>query len=98
MIGPFHKILGRGLCGQHRYRTILFVHLGNLRAVSATLDDIVIELIPQCQRSQFGAWEFGYWAPIKTIEGESNEIKKESNETLNPNGKRRELHFTKPAF
>lgn len=43
----------------------------NLLVELSMLDHVEVELIPQCQRGEFGPWEFRERAEDKAMEGEA---------------------------
>ena len=65
--------------------TILLMHFFNLPRVLSTLDDIVVEFIPETQPSKLGSRKLCQRAQIETPDCETNEIYNENTNYLNCN-------------
>lgn len=55
------------------------MHLPDLPGVSALLDDIVIELIPQSRGSELRSGNFGQWMKIDAIDIQAEDVEDEEN-------------------
>lgn len=54
------------------------MHLPDLPGVSALLDNIVVEFIPEGCGSEFGARELGKWIKIHAIDIQSEDVEDEA--------------------
>ena len=54
--------------------TIFFMHLPDLPGVSALLDDIVVEFIPQSCGSELRPGKFGKWIKIDAIDIQAEDV------------------------
>lgn len=67
--------------------TIFFMHLPDLPGVSAFLDDIVVELIPQSCGSELRSGNFGKWIKIDAIDIQAEDVEyKEKGEQFEQGG------------
>lgn len=67
--------------------TIFVMHLPDLPSVSAFLDDIVVELIPQTCGSELWPRKLGEWIKIDTIDIQAEDVEdKEDREQFEQGG------------
>ncbi len=77
-VSAVHQQSSRGLPVTPAVHTIFFVHLLNLPGVSATLEEVIVGLMPEGQGSKLGAWEFGDGAEVQSIDRYPDDIDRQS--------------------